>query len=105
MSDLLYLLACYGLTFTVCDAKIFARPRNWLCKQEFTRELLSCYFCVGFWAGMILCVPLFWGTMVDGYMWQRVTGVIAYGFASAAFSYSLNAAIVRLESSEDSDGL
>ena len=97
MSDLLYLLACYGLTFTLCDAKLFTRLRDLLCRWKFARELLSCYFCTGFWLSMVLCVPLFWGSFVDGYMWQRVVAVIAYGFAGAAFSYFLDAVIVRLE--------
>ena len=103
MAEVLYLLACYGLTFAVCDAKLFFRPRNWVRSWGgFFRDLLACYFCVGFWTSMLLFVLTSYGTLVDGTTWMKVVWIVAHGFAGAAFSYALNAAVVFMETAVES---
>ena len=92
-----YLLACYGLTFAICDAKLFARPRQWVKRVQFFDDLLTCYFCTGFWASIVVYVVMHYGSLQDGNWWLTPAYVAACAFAGAAFSYALNAAIVWLE--------
>ncbi len=74
----LFSLAVYGLAFLLADAKIFGCPANGfpsdpteddfaavarkgmiplrqlLLRIRFLRKLLSCYFCLGVWCGMVV---------------------------------------------------
>jgi membrane associated rhomboid family serine protease len=90
MNTALYLLACYGLTFTICSAKLFERPRGWIVtRSRFIAELLSCYFCTGFWASTALSTVVHWrGTLISTVGWSVVNG-----FAGAAFCYALDTVI------------
>lgn len=95
---MIYLLACYGLTFALCDAKLFSRPRTWVKEKcSFVEELLSCYFCTGFWSSIVVYASMYYdGFTVDN--WQRsLISTVASSFAGAAFSYALNAAIIWME--------
>jgi hypothetical protein len=98
MEELIYLLACYGLTFTICDAKLFSRPREWIkSKARLFDDLLTCYFCVGFWCSIVVFVVMHYGGLQDGTWWLTTAYVITYGFAGATFAYALNAVIVLME--------
>ena len=53
------LLASVGLTWIAMYGTIFTRLRNWVTERSpFFRELLSCAKCTGFWAGVILAIPV-----------------------------------------------
>jgi hypothetical protein len=89
---IVWLLACFGLTFLLCDAAITAVPRTWLVMRfGFFRKLLACYFCTGFWASLALAVGL-----IREPLW-----LVLYGFAGASFSYALNVVLVALEEPPD----
>lgn len=80
-------LACYGVTFTLCDAKLTTRPRQWLQRSSFVASLLGCYFCTGFWVSMGL-------SWLDGY--QGVDWLLM-GFGGAAATYIINSVVMALE--------
>lgn len=110
MAELLFLLACYGLTFAVCDATVFTRPRGWVRRHSaFIDTMLDCYYCTGFWTSMAAYSALYYESFF-GSRGVVAVHVVLHGFAGAAFSYVLNAGVVWLESftpvviPEDNDG-
>ena len=98
MSELLYLLACYGLTFVVCDATLFSRPRQWVRKVVFIDKMLACYFCTGFWTSMVVTLTEY-RTFVDG-VWPDIgIWVAMQALAGASFCYGFNTLVLWLEGS------
>lgn len=94
MNQLLQLMAAYGIAFLLCDAKIFMRPRNWLEKHSaFLCELLSCYFCSGFWAS-VLVYSLTFHDIVGYEYWENV---VLCSLAGATFCHLLNSILLVLE--------
>lgn len=88
---IVWLLACYGMTFLLCSSRILARPRAWVCRVDAIAELLSCYFCTGFWVSLTTALWL---------LQTPVWGVL-YGFAGATSCYVLDALVRRLEAVDD----
>ena len=84
---IVWLLACYGMTFLLCSAKITAAPRRLLCRGRFFDELLGCYFCSGFWVAL---ATAYW-------LLQTPSWAILHGFAGATTCYALDALLRRLE--------
>jgi len=102
MPEVFFLLACYGLTFLTCDATIFNRPRDYVrSKSRFLSELLTCYFCTGFWVSSFWYVVLFYPSP-DGDVLRELWFGLGHAFAGASFSYALNVALLRLEKGQDS---
>ncbi len=98
MSEVYYLLACYGLTFALCDAAILSRPREFLCNRvRVIDELLSCYFCAGFWVSGALYLVLF-GETIESIEYRSVAWAAAHAFAGAAFSFITYVIVDFLES-------
>lgn len=103
MSEVLYLLACYGLTFLICDATIFGRVRDYMrARSKVIDGLVSCYFCAGFWSSA------FWYLVIypepqeclgfeKGISWELWFWWLAHAFAGAAFSFALDVVLTRLE--------
>jgi len=90
-----WLLACYGMTFLLCSAKIAAPVRRRLAASSaFFAGLIECYFCTGFWVAL--------GTAV--WVDQQPVWLVLHGFAGATSCYVLDAAIRRLEATETGDG-
>ena len=55
------LLTCIGLTWILRYGSILSWPRNFLTKRFATMEdLFSCTLCLGFWAGVAVCLSLFY---------------------------------------------
>lgn len=101
MKEVVFFLACYGLTFTLCDAGIFDRPRQILARVRIIKSLLQCYFCTGFWVSAVWWVVLFSGLLngtPEPQNWP-VTAAwgSAYALAGATFSYGLDVALTVLE--------
>jgi len=94
MEEVFFLLASYGVTFLVCDAKVLSFPRNLFRRIRRLDELLDCYFCVGFWVGLGLYLALY-GVMEDR---ESMVQFFVYGFSGAAFAYVINTAVLWLES-------
>ena len=62
LSDLiLFLFASAGLTFTIVHATIMDKLglRQFLNTFSFTRDLIKCSLCTGFWASLIISVLFF----------------------------------------------
>lgn len=88
---IVWLLACYGITFLLCSSRILATPRTWLVtRSSAVAELLACYFCTGFWVSLTTALWL---------LQTPVWGVL-YGFAGATSCYVLDAVVRRLEAGE-----
>lgn len=133
MSLLVFMLMVYGLCFLAADAKVFGTDatayvdylehpegevpskgvlplRQWLMRVRVIREHLSCYFCMGVWAGPLthwiaMQVQWFgspWQTQ-DYFLNHPDTGVgWLYGcvcafLIGAAGSYVINAVVSHLE--------
>ncbi len=84
---MIFLLACYGVTFVLCDAKVTARPRAFVRRITFLDQLLGCYFCVGFW----IAAALGWWTGHRGVDW------FLWSFAGATAAYVINTTLLCLE--------
>ena len=101
METVQFLLASYGLTFLLCDAGILSRPRTALRRVSVLDSLLSCYFCTGFWAALVVYPMLYFESALltvfspEPRLWLIW---MAYGLAGAAFAYGLNAVIEAAES-------
>jgi hypothetical protein len=98
VNTLLHLLAAYGLAFYL------QQKAAWLTdpirtRVELADKLLSCTFCLGFWCGLLVRGA---GSVVAGEVYQvglpeYAFSLLGFGFASAAFSYGVDAAIQWLE--------
>lgn len=96
MVEVYFLLACYGLTFAICDASILSRPRDLVRRVKIIDELLSCYFCAGFWVSLGLYLLLF-GHTIEVVNYVSVVWVLAHAFAGAAFTFVADVAVDFLE--------
>lgn len=85
-------LAIYGVVFTICDAKILERPRLYMMRWSFVRDLFSCYFCVGFWVSLSVFVLTKQGLHVS-----NIATTILLSFAGASVSYLLDLVASVLE--------
>jgi hypothetical protein len=55
--SIFYLAAAYGLAWIWKESDLFATTRNWLMQRStFITQLLSCWYCTGFWAGAFIYV-------------------------------------------------
>jgi hypothetical protein len=89
-----WLFGCYGVCFLLCSSTLLSRPRDWLVgRVRPIGQLLDCYFCTGFWVALVLG-----GWILQSWFWS-----VLYGFAGASFCYGLDAAIRRLERSDEFD--
>lgn len=87
----------YGLTFALKDVKLLNRPREWLARLEFFRELLSCAYCTGFHTGWMSFL-LLRSAGVSSLPWLQ--GLVIYAFVGAAVSYVFDAVLLHLESDD-----
>jgi len=74
MTYLIFILAVYGLTLLLVEAKIFAPLRSSLAKGleaknllplhyyglKFLNEIFTCHVCMAFWVGLFLCFLSRW---------------------------------------------
>lgn len=96
MATLLYLIACFGLTFLLVDAAIFSRPRTWvLDRVSFLADMFVCYFCTGVWAaGALWCVKEFA---------PMVSTPLNMVLAGATVTYFLSLVMERLDSAPQAE--
>lgn len=90
IETIIWLLACYGITFLLCGAELTSRPRHWLGQIRFFAKLLDCYFCSGFWVSLVTA----------SYLLQKPAWALLHGFAGATSCYVLDALVRRLEAPE-----
>lgn len=96
MSHLTVWMTCYGITFVLCDAKLFLRFREGLkAESAFFHDLLGCYFCTGFWVSLV--VHLIGLREMIEHRVEYVEGVTLGAFAGATFCYALNSLLLYLE--------
>ena len=101
LSDLiLFLFSSAGLTFTVVHATIMDKlgVRQFLNQYSFTRDLIKCSLCTGFWASLLISI-LFFRNFNP-----------ALPFAGSAFSFLferltilLDEKIIQIEKSKKTD--
>lgn len=89
------LLSFYGLTFTIKDSDIFNKPRLFLIKlHPFFFGLLDCYFCCGFWSGLIVYLIYNQVSNYNGFM------MFLWGLTSASTSLIINGLVERIYRNE-----
>ena len=95
METLIYLLAAFGLTFSLKEKdgpwNILTLGRHWLFSTRFGvffDKMFSCYFCLGFHCG--------WLVYLLSPMPFHFFSVFLWGFATAAFSYIINSLLENL---------
>jgi len=96
---LLHLLAAYGLCFALINDKIPLVCRFLRYSPTFNR-MLSCTFCTGFHCGWIVLFAesqrhVLAGGDVPG--WEGLPDLLLWGFAGAAFCYTVDTAVQWLE--------
>jgi hypothetical protein len=85
---MIFVLACYGLTFAVCDATLLSWPRSYVRRIPFFDALLSCYFCAGFWCAAVVSVV---------YLTLTPAHHLVHALAGAASTYAINQTLVAIE--------
>lgn len=50
----IFSLISYGMSNILVYGKIFSWLRNILSKWNFTKELMTCMMCMGFWVGILI---------------------------------------------------
>jgi hypothetical protein len=89
------LVVAYGITFGLMNDKAWFLTDP-LRKIEFFNRMFNCAFCTGFhagWVALLLTQPYVFHTS-----WLfAAQEVLSHGFASAAFSYTLDTVLRRLE--------
>lgn len=91
---LLHLLACFGLTFVLCDSRLLEPLRRKLIDASwFWAEFLTCHFCAGFWMSAVVMAVVNFGLPVPAYLVEVVIGALA----GASFTFALNTVLLALE--------
>jgi hypothetical protein len=91
MPSIAALIFCYGLCFGIQNKVSFFHG-----KSEFTDKLLKCSYCTGFhagWISFLLSLPL---NGPVGFL-GLLSGMVVWGFASAASCYILDTLTQYLE--------
>jgi hypothetical protein len=94
MPNLMYLVLAYGLTFGIQNKATFLRG-----KLAVLDRLVKCTYCTGFHSGWMTWL-LAWALEGRAPATQPLgiaASVVAWGLASAAFSYGVDTAIRWLE--------
>ena len=85
------LLACFGLTYFLKESDAFSKIRGWLISlSPLFYHLFSCYFCTGFWAGVVI-----YAMTMQGF---SICDMMVNGFASAATALVGQTALERFSS-------
>lgn len=100
MNQLTIWLATFGITFSICDAKLLSPLRDRLTSRSvFFYELTNCYMCTGFWVSLFVHAMLNRDVALGLADYVESLGINA--FAGATFCYALNSLILTLESYHD----
>lgn len=91
--NLFFLLVAYGITFGIQNKLTFLRG-----KHSFLDSMLVCTYCTGFHGGWITWVLYQWPVFFEKDPLEFFNGMVLFAFASAAFSYALDAVIRLVES-------
>lgn len=94
MSDVVWLLACYGLAFFVVNK--MPRPGKLLDSMLGDADRAPCMYCVGFWSGTVIWA-LQWSAAGMPVATATITHWFVWSLASAVSCYVLDAAAQWLE--------
>ncbi len=90
-NTILIIFSFYALTHAIKESVLFDKPRIWLIGlHSLFYQLFSCWFCVAFWAGLIIYI------IANQYHTWNVFDLVLWGLASSGISYVMNAAADRL---------
>lgn len=90
---LLYALAIYGLSWIWKESDLFATTRNWIMQRStFITQLLMCWYCTGFWAGIVVCL---WSSEWS-FGWGMIGTLLIWGCTGSASAALGNAAWEKL---------
>lgn len=100
MKDVSFLFSFYGVAWGIKESDLLAKPRNWVMQRsEFMIHLLSCWYCVGFWAGVLVCLC----SGESNIDWALPGRLLVWGCAGSAASAIGNALFEKLSLIEISD--
>ena len=89
MTIILTLLVFYSISFAIKETGLLNRPRIWIIGlHPFFYELLSCWYCTGFWAGLLTYLLFF-----EVFHWREF---LIYGLAGAVWSLIMNSLMDKL---------
>src|SRR5713101_7746427 len=96
MLDIIYLLSIYGLAFVIKEVNgpwgVLSWMRNRLMTNKyvgvFFYQLLSCYFCVGFHCGWMICL-----LRQKAFHWEQL---LIWGLAGGIFSLVMDSLMNRM---------
>lgn len=97
-----YLLACFGATAILIEGKP-TKPIRTLARklggEEWGGYLFNCYQCLGFWVGLALAFPFFWGD------WLRLATapLVSSGFCWALGRWVKSQITILIEDADDVD--
>lgn len=81
--NIIYLLAIFGIVQFIKESDVMSWPRTMLLRvHPIFFKLLTCYYCLGFWVGLLVYLAQF-----SSY---RVVDHIIWGFGGAAISITLS---------------
>lgn len=97
MDSFVYLLVAYGLCFGLMNDKAPGVPH--IRKVAFVDRMLYCAYCTGFHCGWVVGLLRCFIEGFPSHPIALVGEVVAWGFASSAFCYIVDAGVQRLEKS------
>ena len=85
-NSIISLLSAFGITHFIKEADFLSSIRAYLIRlSPVFYKLLSCYFCLGFWIGLLVYL-----TQFNNYVFYNH---ILYGFASATTCFTISSII------------
>ena len=89
LHTIIILCSFYAITFIAKQSILFDKPRIWLIRKSvFFYYLFECWFCTGYWAGLIVYLLSF--SQFD------FREFILFGLAGASVSYIIDIVLQRL---------
>jgi hypothetical protein len=91
LHTIIILISFYALTFAIKESVLLDRPRVWLIRQHtLLFALFECYFCVGFWSGLIVYL------IANPFSSWNGFEMFLWGLCSAGISYVLDVVVDRV---------
>ena len=97
MDILIWLTACFGMSFIIIYGNIFNTLRERLTKKsKFLNDLFSCIVCTGTWVGFITSILL--GSLSSHYFSSTsILNIFYDGMIAAAGCYIIDSIIDRIK--------
>ena len=97
MEMLIWITACFGMSFIIINGNIFNSPREWLSKRsKLLNDLFSCIVCTSTWVGFITSILL--GSLSSRYFISNpILNIFYDGMIAATGCYIIDSIIDRIK--------